>query len=74
MTGPLMTAREVAPLIDRHEKTVLTLAREKRLRCIKQGTRTIRFTQEHVDEYLASCEVGVEPVEVKPARNPKYSR
>lgn len=71
-----LNAEQVGVLIHRHKKTVLLLAKAERLGCIRQGYRSVLFTRQHVDEYLASCEqpARTEPkADAKPSRNPKYA-
>lgn len=72
---PLLSPEEVGLIIGRHPKTVLQLAQDKKISCIRQNAKSVQFTEDHVRAYLASCEVPAEPVvepEPTPTRHPKY--
>lgn len=75
LDSPLLTTEQVARIIGRHPKTVLQLVADKKLSCIRQDPHAgVQFAQQHVDDYLATCEVpagyGSDP---KPDRHPKYA-
>lgn len=72
---PLLSAKEVGLIIKRHEKTVLAMAREKKIGCVRQETGAVGFTEQHVRDYIAdhTIEAEREPEPTpKPTRNPKY--
>jgi excisionase family DNA binding protein len=52
---PLMTVREVARLLQLHEKTVRRLVRHGRIPCLRLG-RTVRFQPDVVLRWLAAKE------------------
>lgn len=69
----LLSTKEVAEILGRHEKTVLELARRGDLGCIRQNLRSVQYTEQHVHDYLAKCEVPAAepaPKPAKPQRNP----
>jgi hypothetical protein len=71
---PLLSAKEVGLIIKRHEKTVLALAREKKIDCVRQETGSVLFTEEQVRDYIARHTIQAEPeAEPIPNRNPKYA-
>lgn len=75
-TVTVFTAKEVAEQLRCDVETVYRWARCGQIRhARKPGQRAYRFTQEHIDEYLAG-EVPTAPqkTEPKPTRNPKYAR
>jgi excisionase family DNA binding protein len=47
-----MTRQEVATLLQVHPNTVTRLSRERRLKEIRLGPRTIRFDREEVKRFL----------------------
>lgn len=71
---PLLSVKQVAEILHRHEKTVLLMVKRGRISCIKQSGNAVQFTEQQVADYLAACEVRAAMPEAKPARNPKYSR
>lgn len=75
LDSPLLSTEQVAAIIGRHRKTVLQLVADKKISCIRQDPHAgIQFTQQHVDDYLATCEVpaGCDS-DRKPLRSPKYA-
>lgn len=75
--APTLSAKEVGAIIGRHEKTVLALAREEKIGCVRQETGSVRFTETHVLEYLAKHTIDAKPETTpettpEPTRNPKY--
>lgn len=70
---PLMTAAEVGKILRRHKNIVLRMAAAEEIGCIRENSRSVKFTQGHVDEYLAKYEVPATKAK-KPARNPRYSK
>jgi len=53
---PLLTAKEVAELLGRHEQTVYTMARNGELASVKMGSRSLRFRPSAIQAYLQSKE------------------
>jgi len=52
MEKKLMNAQEVAEQMGITAEMVLQFAKEKKLRCIRLGFRTIKFTQEAIDTFI----------------------
>lgn len=71
---PLLSVKQVGEILGRHEKTVLGLAKKKRIACIRQNDGSVQFTEQQVRDYLASCEdPATETPAPKPDRDPKYA-
>lgn len=75
----LLNAKQVGKRIGRCEKTVLLYARQRKIACVKQSARSVLFTPEAVEDYLASRTVtAAAPAaaarSAKPKRNPRYTR
>lgn len=74
-TPTVYTAKEVAEILRCDVQTVCRWARKGQLRsCRKEGQRAYRFTQEHLDEFLAGPKVDLGPKTPLPLRNPRYSK
>lgn len=74
--SPLLSTEQVGLIIGRHPKTVLQLVADKKIGCIRQDPHAgIQFTQQHVDDYLATCEIPAhdDNADLKPDRNPRYA-
>ena len=75
---PLMDVKEVAVILNEGEEQVRMMTRTGELGCIRRNSRSIRFTQDHIDAYLARFEVPAADAApaAKPARNPnrRYSK
>jgi excisionase family DNA binding protein len=67
----LYTSQEAADILRVHRTTLLIWARKGLIGCYRQGNR-VRFSPEHISEYLADSEMPATTVtEVqKPSRNP----
>ena len=52
MIDPLLTANDVAAILGLSPKTVLKLAREKKLGSVRVAFRGCRFRIDHVQEYI----------------------
>ena len=76
INSPLMDAVEVGRILGEDRQTVLAMARRGEIASIKRNARSVKFTQQHVDDYIAAHETPVTtaPKTVKPTRNPKYTR
>lgn len=75
-TVTVYTAKELAEMFRCDVETVYRWARKGQIGYArKPGQKTYRFTQKHVDDYLAGeAPVTPAPKSPKPTRNPKYSR
>jgi len=75
-TVTVFTAKEVAEQLRCDVETVYRWARGGQIRhARKPGQRAYRFTQEHIDEYLAGrVPPARQEVKPKPLRNPRYSK
>lgn len=75
LDSPLLSTEQVGLIIGRHPKTVLQLVADGKLGCIRQDAHAgIQFSQQHVDDYLASCEVpAAGAMTSTPDRNPRYA-
>jgi len=52
LKGKLLTAQEVGQQLGLAGWRVLELAKQNKIRCLRFGYRTIRFTQEEVDRFI----------------------
>jgi hypothetical protein len=59
-------AKEVAPELDMHPKTLLLKARRREIGCFRDGPKVL-FSDEHVATYRAAHEHPAQPVQ-RPAR------
>lgn len=76
LSSPLLNTAQVALILNRTPQTVREMARNEEIGCIRRNSRSIQFTQKHVDEYLTAHEVPAKtaaPKKARPSRNPKYA-
>lgn len=56
----LYTVADVAKKLQVSDIFLWRMVRERKIKCLRIGEgRNIRFTQEHIDEYLSNCKKDI---------------